>query len=67
MDRESTENSRPRRCHEVLGFTWSGKNYIVLNVMINKVQSYPPPKNVKEERASVGIRGLGRTLIPDLA
>lgn len=35
--------------------------------MIDKVQFYPTPKNVKEVQASVEIWGLGRTFLPYLA
>ena len=36
---------------------------LVLKAVIDKVQAYPTPKNVKELQALVGILGSGRTFI----
>ena len=44
-----------------------GKIQVVPEVVIDNVQAYPTPKNVKEVQAFIGIWGFWRTFIPHLA
>ena len=45
------------------GVVWLGKMYIILEAMIDKMQAYPTPKNMKEMQAFVWIWGLEGTFI----
>lgn len=41
--------------------------YVVPEVLIDKIQVHPTPKNVKEVQVFVGIWGFGKTFNPYLA
>lgn len=60
------ENSRSRQQHQVLGSHLVGKMRIVPEAVIDKVQAYPTPKNVKEVQVFVGMWRVQGTLIPHL-
>lgn len=46
---------------------WLGKIHVGSNAVIQKVQTYAIPKNVKEVQTFVGILGLGGTFNAHLA
>ena len=54
----------PRHYHEVLEVVWSGKMCAVPEAVIDKMQAYRTPKNVKEMKTFAGIWGFGKTFIP---
>lgn len=53
------EKSRPRH-HDngSWGVVWSGKTCIVPETVIDKMQAYLSPKNVKDVQTSAGVWGL---------
>lgn len=64
MGGEATENSWSRHCHKVLGSLWVGRTSVP-EAVIDKMQAYPAPKDVKGARASVEIwGGFGGLLSP---
>lgn len=64
MSSETKDNSRPRHRRNVSGVVRSGETRVVPQAVINKVQAYPIPKNVREMPVFVGILEFGGPLIP---
>lgn len=56
---------RPRHYRKVLGVICWGKMCVVPEVVIDKIQTYPTPKNVKEVQAFLGILWLRGFLFPN--
>lgn len=51
MGDEPTENSRPKHDLKVLGLHYSDKMCFVPEAVLDKVQTYPTPKAMKEMQA----------------
>ena len=54
----------PDTAVKFLWVVWSGKMHVIPEAVIDEVQTYPTPKNMKEVQAFIGILGFEGLLFP---